>query len=120
MGKKKGKKEVWKPIFNDTLGIYEVSDLGRLRNVKSGKVLKLHYHPKRNTVYAHINVRWSFRSWAQREHHTFSHLVYNAFSAEDDKIIHQLYGGGSSIKGLRVGHKDGNPRNNRFSNLYRY
>ena len=111
-------KEIWKPIHNDMLGMYEVSNLGRLRNTRSGKVLKLHYHKKRNAVYAFIYVQWS-RSWYQREQHTLSHLVYNAFSGEGDKIIHQRYGS-SGVKGLRVGHKDGNPLNNKFENLYRY
>ena len=99
--------EVWKTI--DWRPLYEVSNLGRVRNRNTGRILttnptKSHKHPQ----------VWLYSEyWNATEQFTLSHIVYNAFA--NDKV-HFTYGG----KGQRIGHRDGNILNNKIENLYKY
>lgn len=97
--------EEWKEISVDTR--YEVSNMGRVRNKRSGHILsvkptKSHKHPQ---VF--------LMGWAVRLQLTVSHLVYNAFN-ENDKVSFDRG------VGTRIGHHDGNILNNKIENLYRY
>jgi hypothetical protein len=100
--------EIWRTI--DWRPLYEVSNLGRVRNRKSGKILatnptKSHRHPQ----------VWLYSEyWQASEQFTLSHIVYNAFK-EDDKVY---YNNGRA--GQRIGHYDGDITNNKIENLYRY
>ena len=93
------KKEQWRTITQDER--YEVSNLGRVRNKKSGHVLacnptKSHRHPQ---VFLMGNM------WGRLQL-TVSHLVWHEFN-------NQPY-----FYGDRIGHKDGDILNNRLENLY--
>ena len=98
--------EIWRTI--DWRPLYEVSNLGRVRNRKTGRILatnptKSHRHPQ----------VWLYSEyWGATEQFTLSHIVYNAFCAPTDKIRISY--------GQRIGHKDGNIMNNKFDNLYLY
>lgn len=93
----------WRPL-------YEVSNLGRVRNRKSGKILttnptKSHKHPQ----------VWLYSAYfATTEQFTLSHIVYNAFNPNDN--VNFICGN----KGERIGHRDGDIMNNKVENLYRY
>ena len=89
--------------------MYEVSNLGRIRNRRTKRILttnptKSHKHPQ----------VWLYSEyWGATEQFTLSHIVYNAFS--NDKV-HYINGN----VGERIGHKDGDITNNNINNLYRY
>lgn len=93
-------KEIWETIMEDSR--YEISNLGRVRNKKSGHFLacnatKSHRHPQ---VFLMGN-QWG------RLQLTVSHLVVEHF------------GYGMRLPyGTIVGHKDGDITNNRIENLY--
>ena len=99
--------EEWKVI--DWRPLYEVSNMGRVRNRKSGKILttnptKSHKHPQ----------VWLYsRYHGTTEQYTLSHIVYNAFN--NDRV-HFTNGN----VGERIGHCDGNIMNNKVENLYKY
>ena len=90
--------EVWKPIreFN---GIYEVSDYGNIRSLRSGnpKILKTHVI---NSGYAAIG--FSIKGT------TYNRLVHRLVATEFCEGF---------AEGLDVNHKDGNRLNNNASNL---
>ena len=95
--------EIWRTI--DWRPLYEVSNLGRVRNRKTGRILatnptKSHKHPQ----------VWLYSEyWRATEQFTLSHIVYNAFSNNRPSYYTD-----------RIGHKDGDIMNNRFNNLYLY
>ena len=96
--------EFWRTINADTR--YEVSNKGRVRNKRSGRILstnptKSHRHPQ-------VFLMGNF--WGRLQL-TVSHLVWNAF--KDDKISY-VDGG----VGQRVGHLDGDILNNNLENLF--
>lgn len=102
--------EIWKPIYK---GRYEASNLGNIRSRITKRVLK----PIQTKSHKQLQVWLNNPTLGYREQLTLSHLIYNAFSGEGEKVNFQW---GTSTKRQRIGHKDGNVFNNRFSNLYRY
>lgn len=90
--------EQWKPI-KDYEGLYEVSDAGKVRSLKFGKVKEL--SPGDNG-FGYLQVK--LRKEGKRKHFFIHRLVVEAFIGE----IH---------KGLVVNHKDENPKNNNVDNL---
>ena len=100
--------EKWKVI--DWRPLYEVSNIGRVRNIKTKRILKTsptksHKHPQ----------VWLYSTyWQTTEQFTLSHIVYNAFN-ENDKV--NFINGGV---GERIGHLDGDITNNKIENLYKY
>ena len=99
--------EVWKTI--DWQPHYEVSNLGRVRNRNTGRILttnptKSHKHPQ----------VWLYNDYfGETLQYTLSHIVYNAFA--NDKVYYSC-----GRKGERIGHRDGNVLNNKIENLYKY
>lgn len=87
--------EIWKPV-TEYEGLYEVSNLGRLRN-RHGKVLKI---PLNHTGYPRIEL------WRQgKMKHFYVHrLVALAFIPNPDALP-------------QVNHKDEDKQNNRVENL---
>ena len=100
--------EEWRTI--DWRPLYEVSNLGRVRNAKTKRILKT--NPTKS--HKHPQVWLYSQYWQTTEQYTLSHVVYNAFN-ENDRV-HFNYGG----VGQRIGHRDGNIMNNRVENLYKY
>nr|DAM93111.1 MAG TPA: homing endonuclease [Caudoviricetes sp.] len=93
----KNTKETWKPIA-DYVGLYEVSSEGRVRNVKTGKILK----PKNNRRgYLFVGL---YKNGAVKNRY-IHRLVAQAFIPNNDQS-----------KTL-INHKDENPRNNSVANL---
>ena len=91
--------EKWKTISQDER--YEVSNFGRVRNKKSGRILacnptKSHRHPQ---------VFLAGNEWGRLQL-TVSQLVWHEFNMKPYKY------------GEKIGHKDGNIFNNRLENLY--
>ena len=99
--------EKWKVI--DWRPLYEVSNMGRVHNRKSGKILttnptKSHKHPQ----------VWLYSEyWESTQQYTLSHIVYNAFNED------RVYFNNGKV-GERIGHRDGNIMNNKIENLYKY
>lgn len=87
--------EVWKDI-KDYEDEYEVSNLGRVRNKKTKKILKL----KKNKGYFRIGLRKN----GKRKFYFVHRLVYEAFIGEIPE-------------GYEVNHKDENKENNVLSNI---
>lgn len=97
-------REAWRKIRYDLTrhqktSNYSVSDQGRIRNDKSGRILKV-YKSRPGNPY--INLRVLGSHYAAR---SVAHLVAQEFI--DDKV---------DI--VRVKHKDGDSENCRLSNLY--
>lgn len=86
--------EVWKKI--DDYPDYEVSSLGRIKNIQTGKILKQEI---KKEGYASIRI---FNSARKRKHLNVHALVAEAFL---------------SPKSECVNHKDGNKTNNNVNNL---
>jgi hypothetical protein len=108
--------EEWKPITFAKR--YEVSNLGRIRNKKTKRVLAYCGGKNKNhnqyTVFLNCNSFWG------REQHSVSQIVYNHWClAEGEKPSYYEHNS-FMVKGNRIGHKDGNKANNRANNLYRY
>lgn len=89
--------ENWKPIINFE-GLYEVSDLGRIRNIKTGRVLKA--CPERHG-YLSLSV---YPKGRERKHFKPAREVANAFI-------------GPRPKGYQINHKNGIKTDNRAENL---
>lgn len=88
--------EVWKPItgFN---GLYEVSNLGNVRNTKTGRQLKAYTQPTGHSYIKSLGGRRGKFAFVHR-------LVYEAFIGEIPS-------------GCVVRHKDGDATNNDVENL---
>lgn len=95
-------KEIWKDIAGYE-GRYQVSTLGRVRNSKTGKVLKPHEcgGVGGNSYY---NVALYQGNHASRKHHLVHRLVADAFIPNPDNLS-------------EVNHIDGNGFNNCVTNL---
>lgn len=87
--------ERWATISD--LPNYEVSDMGRIRNVKTGRNIKTHINKK---GYETVCLYECGKPYTKKVHR----LVAGTFSDED-------------IHGMDVAHKDKNRQNNRFDNL---
>lgn len=108
--------EKWKPIT--FAPIYEVSNMGRIRNRKSGYVLKPISRNKTSHKQLQICLQGGF-FWG-KETHTISQIVYNHWCLkEGEKPTYYVYNG-YKVKNNRIGHHDGDVTNNRMENLYRY
>lgn len=91
--------EIWKPILLDgTQTIYEASDQGNIRNIKSNKILKKTVN---SSGYYHIKMYRRNKSLSKNTHR----LVMLAFDPIDNP------------NDFHVHHKDGNKINNRLDNL---
>ena len=91
--------ETWLPIsFYD--GLYWVSDLGRIRN-KHGRILKLKKTTGRGVQYDRVGLSIGNK----QTHHYVHRLVLSAFYPRPD------------MSEMTVDHIDGNPNNNKASNL---
>jgi hypothetical protein len=78
--------------------LYSVSNMGRVKNNKTNKVL----HLDNCQTYERV----SLRSKGKRNKHYYVHrLVYCTFNNDDD------------LEGYVIDHIDGNPKNNKLSNL---
>lgn len=100
-------KEVWKPISNELYcyGVnqnYEVSNYGRIRNSKTGKVLK----PFLNQT--GTKLKWTMHNYRYGCDATLQFLV--------DHTVYETFVGG--CYGKVVKHKDGDNFNNLVDNLY--
>lgn len=117
--------EQWKPVTQELLeactgsffigrnsGLYEVSDMGRIRNTKTGKVLKTvkdhvnEHHPKGRPARIFLAVQ----DLGGHLEFSVSHLVYGAFHPEllkDYQLLNAV-----------IGHRNGDKEDNRVENLY--
>lgn len=101
-------KEIWKPVptdiyYRDVKDIYEVSNTGKVRNKKTGKLLSQRrgqgpQQSYRVTLCGERDPRLNFN---------VSKLVYNAFCDPNQRV--KEYG--------IITFKDGDPSNCRFDNL---
>lgn len=103
--------EVWAVI--KYYGGYEVSNMGRVRNRRTKRILttnptKSHRHPQ-----VFLQVCKGYKNQI-----TLSRLVYDTFCLKDGWCSGANYW--CEVKGHRIGHKDGNILNNRADNLYAY
>ena len=97
--------EIWKPVSEnlyympmDLSKRYECSNLGRVRNVKTGRILKGSVKPN-GDVQVHLRTQW-----LENLHLLLSHVIYETFV------------GNAYEKQVR--HRDGNKLNNNVNNLY--
>ncbi len=88
-------KETWKPVVGHE-GLYEVSDMGRVKSSLTGKMLKQCDH-------SHGYLQLSLRKNGKQKTCTAHSLVLKAFVTKPVDHI--------------VNHKDGNKKNNKLSNL---
>ncbi len=86
--------EIWKEILD---GVYEVSNLGRVKRVSSGRILKPYLEER-----GYLTVRPSVNNITKK--YTVHYLVADTFL-------------GTCPDGLQVNHKDGIKTNNRANNL---
>ena len=99
-------KEIWKPISQNLyyLGVdenYEVSNTGKVRNKKTGHILKT---TPTNGDKRRMKVQVKCRGGYYYLSLQISHVVYDTF-------VGPAYNG-------RIRHRDGNPSNNCVENLY--
>lgn len=94
---------------------YEVSNMGRIRNRKTQKVLKPYYggSHKQAQIFLCCGI-------FGREQHTISQIVYNHFCLKEGEKPSYYGHNGYKVKNNRIGHYNGNERDNRAGNLYRY
>lgn len=95
---------------------YEVSNMGRIRNIRTKKVLK----PRAPRLcHGQLTIFLCCGIWG-KEQHTISQIVYNHWCLrEGEKPTYYGYNG-YKVKNNRIGHYDGDETNNRMENLYRY
>lgn len=93
-------KEVWKPVTEETFSdIYEISDMGRLRNIKTNKIIA----PCKTSKY----LIYRMQNKANVGRYMAHRLVACAFVDDPE----------DSDENNIVNHKDGNKFNNKASNL---
>ena len=107
--------EKWKTITFATR--YEVSNLGRVRNKNTKKVLSIQGKNRNRypTVFLVVD-----RSIFEHEQYSVSQLVYNHWCISEGERPSYYQQNGYKVKGNRIGHKDGDIYNNIAMNLYRY
>jgi hypothetical protein len=104
--------EKWKVIeFANT---YEVSNLGRIRNRITKKMLK----PFANKT--HPTLRVTLMRHGSNEKHSVSQIVFNHWCLRDGDRATYYWFNGWKVKNNRIGHLDGDKTNNKANNLYRY
>jgi hypothetical protein len=94
---------------------YEVSNYGRIRNIKTKHVLTPRA-PRPN----HKQLTIFLCRGQDREQHTISQIVYNHWCLEDGEKPSYYESNERKVKNNRIGHYDGDITNNRADNLYRY
>lgn len=94
-------KETWKPITCTDNVKYEVSSEGKVRNLKTGRILKPFY----TKGYARANLTSAYNDKTKQTMKLVHRLVAQAFIPNNDQS-----------KTL-INHKDENPRNNSVANL---
>ena len=108
--------ETWKQIIFAQK--YEVSNFGRIRNIKTQKVLKptdrVHSKTKNQLTIG------LFSGLYRKEQYTISQIVYNHFCLAPWEEPTYYWANGFKVKNNRIGHYDGNPYNNAAFNLFRY
>lgn len=108
-------KEIWKVIpFAEK---YEVSNLGRVRNIKSGRFIKPIVTPSHKQPQVFLTTN---NKLFDRIQITLAQIVYNMFCVKDGKHWTWLWFNGYKIKGNRIGHHNGNKFDCRAENLYAY
>lgn len=98
----KNTKETWKPITCTDNVKYEVSSKGKVRNLKTGRILKPFYNTQ---GYAMVDLTRASSDKAKRTLKLVHRLVAQTFIPNNDQS-----------KTL-INHKDENPRNNSVANL---
>lgn len=98
----KNTKETWKPITCTDNVKYEVSSEGKVRNLKTGRILKPFYNPK---GYAKVDLTSASNDKTKKTYKLVHRLVAQAFIPNNDQS--------KTI----INHKDENPRNNSVANL---
>jgi hypothetical protein len=106
--------EKWKQIIFAPK--YEVSNYGHIRNRKTKRVLKPR-EPRLSHWQLTIFLRCGI--WG-KEQHTISQIVYNHWCLKENEKTSYYANNGYMVKNNRIGHLDGDIRNNRADNLYRY
>ena len=96
-------KEEWRPVV-DYEGLYEVSSLGRVRNVKTGYLLNT-YRQKKSAVAYIASISLTKTAGRGAKNFTVGYLVAKAFLPLQD------------YTGMRICHLDGDPDNNHVENL---
>lgn len=93
--------ETWKPVpgFEEK---YSVSDLGRVKNTQTGRILKPYYND---------NLRYEKVKLYKGEHAEIRKMFFV------HRLVAYAFLGDLSKKGLQINHKDGNRRNNSLDNL---
>lgn len=76
---------------------YEVSDLGRIRNRRTGRILKTYVN---SHGYEQVQLHHNSRYYTKKVHRLIADSFYNAYSSD-----------------LDINHKDGNKLNNHLDNL---
>lgn len=97
--------EIWKPlIYKDIKHIYEISNYGRIRNIKSGKILTSVKNISNDHYQISLRLNKESGKWNGKRTFSLHVLVANIFIPNPDNkpIIH---------------HIDGDPSNNHISNL---
>ena len=100
--------EIWKPISKDLyymssyIGNYEISNKGRIRNVKTGKFI----HPFK--TYDKKRLMWTNHKRINGNDSTLQFLV--------DHTVYQTFVG--DCYGKHISHRDGDYFNNEVDNLY--
>lgn len=95
--------EIWKPYedkyFDEPK--YEVSNYGRIRNIKTRHIMKISAKKGRDCAWFHYKIKDKQTSV------NVPQLVYKLFSNDKPRV-----------KNFNVFHKDGNKLNNHIDNLY--
>lgn len=95
-------KETWKPVTCTDNVKYEVSSEGKVRNLKTGRILK----PSYNTFgYAMVDLTGASNDKTKKTYKLVHRLVAQAFIPNNDQSK------------TVINHKDENPRNNSVANL---